>query len=158
MLIFYLDLEISRKKPYFMFNSLKWRNFGWIPVISKVVESFLIPKLKTNKMSTTRRASILTRQGRHLIIYRVEGSQIMAHLNHHFSAVMYTYVLSIVRLISTNGQLSLDPRPDGGRSTFLLADGPPSRSTIKGRWGLGHKTWDSPQPPAPLWCPNPSPI
>ena len=46
-------------------------------------------------MSTTRRASILTRQGRHLIIYRVEGSRIMAHLNHHFSAVMYTYVLSI---------------------------------------------------------------
>ena len=108
MLIFYLDLEISRKKPYFMFNSLKWRNFGWIPVILKVAESFLIPKLKTNKMSTTRRASILTRQGRHLIIYRVEGSRIMAHLNHHFSAVMYTYVLSIVRLISTNwpnGQL-----------------------------------------------------
>jgi len=83
------------EKTYFMFNSLKWRNFGWIPVISKVVESFLIPKLKTNKMSTTRRASILTRQGRHLIIYRVEGSRIMAHLNHHFSAVMYTYVLSI---------------------------------------------------------------
>ena len=43
-------------------------------------------------MSTTRRASILTRQGQHLIIYRVEGSRIMDHLNHPFSAIMYSYM------------------------------------------------------------------
>ena len=46
-----------------------------------------------------------------------------------------------VRLISINWpNWALDPRSDRGHSAFQLTDSPPSRSTIKGRWGLGHTT------------------
>jgi hypothetical protein len=45
-----------------------------------------------------------------------------------------------VRLISSLLGLSqgLDLCPDRGRPAVDLAGGPPSRSTIRGRWGPGH--------------------
>jgi len=45
---------------------------------------------------------------------------------------------------------ALDPRPDRGRSAgskWLM--GPRRAALLKGLWGLGHRTVDLPQPPAP---------
>ena len=51
-----------------------------------------------------------------------------------------------------------DSRPDRGRSAVLLASGPPSRSAMNRRLGLGLEIRGSPQSLAPHRRPNPSSI